>query len=119
MGTDYRADTKTGFWTAFWKNQRTCKFVEESEGKEGEGVFMFRNLYNRAGETQPVDKTGGAASVATSAGVGGKQAKKSEKENSKPSAMQTAMSSGRNLDARRRLSQSAHISAKLPLLAEA
>jgi len=107
MGEHYKADVKTPFWTAFWRNQRTCKFVEESKGQEGSGVYMFRNLYNREGETQPRDLTGGA-----------KKAGKEKKEG-KPTAMQTAMSTGRNLDARRRLSQSAQLSAKLPLLADA
>jgi len=108
MGQHYIADTKTPFWTAFWRNQRTCKFVEESEGMEGTGVFMFRNLYNRTGEVQPVDLTGGK-----------KAAEKVEIKEVKPvSAMATAMSTGRNLDARRRLSQSA-VRASLPILAEA
>lgn len=107
MGEHYKADTKTGFWTAFWRNQRTCKFVEETEGREGEGVYMFRNLYNRDGETKPRDLTGGKV----------KEAKKESKAEKPVSAMQTAMSSGRNMDARRRLSQSAR--ASLPVLVEA
>ena len=101
MGKHYKADVKTGFWTAFWKNQRTCKFVEETEGAEGSGVYMFRNLYNREGETQPHKL------------AAGKEVKVEK------SAMATAMSSSRNLDARRRLSQSAQLRANLPLLAEA
>jgi omega-6 fatty acid desaturase (delta-12 desaturase) len=121
MGKDYKADTTTPFWTAFWRNQRTCKFVEESAGREGEGVFMFRNLYARAGEAAPADRTGGAAEAARAERKNETRGEGTElkRENVKPSAMQTAMSSGRNLDARRRLSQSAQLSAKLPLLAEA
>lgn len=102
MGQHYRADVKTPFWTAFWRNQRSCKFVEETEGQEGSGVFMFRNLYNRDGETKAKDLTEGVKDKAVKEG--------------KVTAMQTAMSTGRNLDARRRLSQSAQIA--LPLLAE-
>jgi omega-6 fatty acid desaturase (delta-12 desaturase) len=109
MGQHYKADVETPFWTAFWRNQRTCKFVEESQGQEGSGVFMFRNLYNRANETKAKDLTGGAAAA---------QKEVKEKVESKPvSAMQTAMSTGRNMDARRRLSQSAR--ASLPVLVEA
>ena len=37
---------------AFWNNHIECKFVEESEGMDGSGVFMFRNLYGRG--TPPV-----------------------------------------------------------------
>jgi omega-6 fatty acid desaturase (delta-12 desaturase) len=100
MGTHYKADVKTGFWTAFWRNQRTCKFVEETEGAEGSGVYMYRNLFNREGEAQPQHL------------AAGKEIKVEK------SAMATAMSSSRNLDARRRLSQSAQLRANLPLLAE-
>jgi len=108
MGTHYKADTKTGFWTAFWKNQRTCKFVEETEGQEGSGIYFFRNLYNKPGQAKPRNLAGGEAKVV-----------KEEKEEVKPiSAMATAMSSSRNLDARRRLSQSAQLRANLPLLAD-
>ena len=111
MGTHYQADVKTPFWTAFWRNQRICKFVEETEGAEGSGVFFFRNLYNRKGESQPIDLTGGKA-IKTLEGKGDEK-----KEESIKSSMATAMSSSRNLDARRRLSQSAR--ANLPLLADA
>jgi len=104
MGKHYIADVKTPFWTAFWKNQRTCKFVEETKGAEGSGVYMFRNLYNREGETQPL-------ALAPAPAV-------AEKETKEKSAMATAMSSSRNLDARRRLSQSAQLRANLPLLAD-
>jgi len=65
-------------------------------------VFMFRNPYNRVGETKAKDLTEGAKD-------------KVAKED-KVTSMQTAMSTGRNLDARRRLSQSAQLT--LPLLAE-
>jgi omega-6 fatty acid desaturase (delta-12 desaturase) len=103
MGQHYKADVKTGFWTAFWKNQRACKFVEETAGAEGSGVYMYRNLNNRAGETQP-------QKLAI-------EQKKEEAKESK-SSMATAMASSRNLDARRRLSQSAQLHANLPLLAD-
>lgn len=102
MGQHYKADVKTPFWTAFWKNQRTCKFVEETAGAEGSGVYMYRNLNNRAGETQPQRLAVG---------------EKLEVKESK-SSMATAMASSRNLDARRRLSQSAQLRANLPLLAD-
>lgn len=103
MGQHYKADTKTGFWTAFWRNQRACKFVEETAGAEGSGVYMYRNLFNRAGETQPQ-----------------KLAVEGRKEEVKEgkSSMAAAMASSRNLDARRRLSQSAQLRANLPLLAD-
>jgi hypothetical protein len=39
MGVHYKADLETPFWTAFVRNQRTCKFVEETEGQEGSGVY--------------------------------------------------------------------------------
>lgn len=102
MGQHYRADTKTPFWTAFWKNQRICKFVEETAGCEGSGVYFFRNLFNRPGEAKPQDLTDGERVVVEE----------------KKSAMAAAMSSSRNLDARRRLSHSAHLAGNLPLLAE-
>ncbi|PMD40173.1 putative Delta(12) fatty acid desaturase [Hyaloscypha variabilis F] len=105
MGQHYKADVKTGFWTAFWKNQRTCKFVEETAGAEGSGVYMYRNLNNRAGETQPQRLA-----------VEEKKEEVNLVKESK-SSMATAMASSRNLDARRRLSQSAR--ANLPLLADA
>jgi omega-6 fatty acid desaturase (delta-12 desaturase) len=107
MGVHYQADTQTPFWTAFWRNQKSCKFVEESEGREGSGVYMFRNLHG-VGEARARDLTGGKAAE-----------RKEEKVEVKPiSAMATAMSSSRNLDARRRLSQSAQLRAR-PLLVEA
>lgn len=34
-------------------------FVEETAGAEGSGVYMYRNLFNREGETQPINYTGG------------------------------------------------------------
>lgn len=67
-------------------------------------MYMFRNLYNREGETQPL-------ALAPAPAV-------AEKETKEKSAMATAMSSSRNLDARRRLSQSAQLRANLPLLAD-
>jgi len=111
MGVHYKADVKTPFWTAFWRNQRSCKFVEESEGQEGSGVFFFRNLYNTKGETQPLNLTGGAKKE--SAVV----EEKDEKVPEIMSSMATAMASSRNMEARRRLSQTAR--ANLPLLADA
>lgn len=105
MGQHYKADTKTPFWVAFWRNLRSCQFVEESEGAEGSGVFMFRNLYAFPGQTPARDLTDGA--------------KDNVKETAKPiGSMATAMASSRNLDARRRLSHSAQLHA-LPLLSEA
>ena len=79
--------------------------MEETEGQEGSGVYFFRNLYNNQGETQPRNLAGGKVLEV--------------KDEAKPiSAMATAMSSSRNLDARRRLSQSAQLRANLPLLAD-
>ncbi|KAH8801493.1 fatty acid desaturase-domain-containing protein [Xylogone sp. PMI_703] len=101
MGKHYKADTKTPFWTAFWKNQRNCKFVEESEGMEGSGVFMFRNLFNKPDQT-PARKL--ASETASEANV----------ETSK-AAMSTGMSAS---NAKRRFSQSAQLRGSLPLLAE-
>ncbi|KAF3917255.1 hypothetical protein AA313_de0201953 [Arthrobotrys entomopaga] len=43
MGKDYKADVRTNFWVAFWRNRRTCSFVQETEGREGTGVYMFRS----------------------------------------------------------------------------
>lgn len=104
MGTHYKADTKTPFWVAFWRNMRACQFVEESEGAEGSGVFMYRNLYGKPNQTPARDLTGGL--------------KDDVKEKAKVTgAMATAMASSRNLEARRRLSQSAVHA--LPILSEA
>lgn len=101
MGKHYAADRETPFWTAFFRNQRSCKFVEETEGAEGSGVYMFRNLYNREGETQPK-----------------KLVDRARVEDCKEKGtMAGAMASSRNLGARRRLSQSAQL-ANLPLLAD-
>jgi omega-6 fatty acid desaturase (delta-12 desaturase) len=57
MGKHYRADTTTPFHYAFWKNQRDCKFVEESV--EGSGILFFRNLHGAG--AAPRDLTDGAA----------------------------------------------------------
>jgi len=113
MGQHYKADVKTPFWTAFWRNQRTCKFVEESEGMEGSGVFMYRNLYNREGEVHAKDLTNGQASIA-------KLDKPTVSKVVPVGSMATAMSTSRNMNAGRRLSQSVQERAKagLPLLAE-
>jgi omega-6 fatty acid desaturase / acyl-lipid omega-6 desaturase (Delta-12 desaturase) len=51
MGVDYKSDTKTNLLVALWKVQRDCKFVEESDGKEGSGVLFFRNLHSKTFET--------------------------------------------------------------------
>ena len=114
MGPHYKADLETPFWTAFFKNQRACKFVEETEGQEGSGVYMFRNLYNREGETQPqnlagIDRSAKGKVVDIAEGLKAATA----------TATAMSMASARHQDARRRLSQSAQLSAKLPLLAEA
>lgn len=104
MGAHYQADISTPFWVAFWRNMKSCQFVEESAGAEGSGVFMFRNLYARPDQTPARDLTAGAAKL---------------DQKPKP-AVATAMASSRNLNARRRLSQSAQLHAtSLPLLAEA
>jgi omega-6 fatty acid desaturase (delta-12 desaturase) len=102
MGKHYRADTQTSFWTAFWKSQRECKFVEESV--QGSGVYFFRNLYGRGVAAR--DLTGGKAddSKAAASSVESK------------SVSVTAMASSRNKDAKRRFSQG--LSSTLPLLAE-
>jgi omega-6 fatty acid desaturase (delta-12 desaturase) len=111
MGVHYKADLETPFWTAFFKNQRSCKFVEETEGQEGSGVYMYRNLFNRDGEAQPQNLAGVDRSEKRDVAEGLKAA----------TATATAMSmaSARHHDARRRLSQSAQLTSKLPILAEA
>lgn len=73
---------------------------------EGQGVYMYRNLYNRDGTTKPLqlaDKL---------------EVKEKAERAEKVGAMAAAMSTSRNLDARRRLSQSAQLRANLPLLAD-
>jgi omega-6 fatty acid desaturase (delta-12 desaturase) len=112
MGKHYQADLETPFWTAFFKNQRSCKFVEETEGQEGSGVYMFRNLSNRDGETQPQNLAGverKAKSYDVAEGI----------KTTTATATALSMAAARHSDARRRLSQSAQLSGKLPLLAEA
>lgn len=103
MGKHYKSDTKTPFWTAFWRNQRSCKFVEESKGCEGSGVYMFRNLQNtpngQAISKKPIDRG----------------SEKSEKKEE----LKSVISSSINIETRRRLSQSAQLRANLPILAEA
>ncbi|TVY49136.1 Delta(12) fatty acid desaturase [Lachnellula occidentalis] len=116
MGKHYRADVKTGFWHAFWKSQRTCKFVEETAGAEGSGVFMYRNLYNKPGQTPAQNLVGTDKNGRNVESQTGGRGAAPVKTSSAPSAMATAMSSSRNLEARRRLSQSAQLN--LPLLAE-
>jgi omega-6 fatty acid desaturase (delta-12 desaturase) len=83
MGQSYmKADDTTGgvwgFWREFWTNQRKCKFVEETEGREGEGVFMFRNLHGEGAEpvrfAAPKDKEGGdVMGVKMPSGVGARR----------------------------------------------
>jgi len=108
MGKHYKADTKTPFWTAFWKNQCDCKFVEESEGMVGSGVYMFRNLHNKEGQTPARNLVGEAKSE--------KGLEEKSIEAPAKNAMSTAMSSSSN--AKRRFSQSAQLRGSLPLLAE-
>jgi omega-6 fatty acid desaturase (delta-12 desaturase) len=116
MGVHYQADLETPFWTAFVRNQRTCKFVEETEGQEGSGVYMFRNLHNRAGETQPQNLAGvnrSEKSVVADPTEGIKSA------TTGAAATAMSMAAARHQDARRRLSQSTQLSSKLPVLVEA
>lgn len=91
--------------------------MEESEGKEGSGVYFFRNLYNRKGETKPVDLTGGKRTAKQVVEEQDKVSCSLETAASVKSSMAAAMNSSRNAEARRRLSQSAR--ANLPLLADA
>ncbi|CAG8971801.1 hypothetical protein HYALB_00001911 [Hymenoscyphus albidus] len=112
MGSHYQADLETPFWTAFFRNQRSCKFVEETVGQEGSGVYMFRNLYNREGETQPANLAGIEKKGEFDIAEGLKAA------TGTATATAMSMASARNLDARRRLSQSA-AKASLPVLVEA
>ena len=90
--------------------------MEETAGAEGSGVYMYRNLFNKDGEAAPRNLVGtnknGRNVESQTAGCGPATAAE------KKSAMATAMSSSRNLEARRRLSQSAQLRANLPLLAE-
>lgn len=103
MGKHYRADTETPFMTAFWRNQRTCKFVEESKGMEGSGIMFFRNLYGKG--TAPKDLTGGkGAAVVEAVPV----------KESKVPVLATAMSAGA---AKRRFSTNL-VGASLPILSE-
>ena len=82
------------FWSAFWRNQRDCKFVEESAGMEGSGVWFFRNLH---GVGEPAkDLTNGKKEVVEAKGT------KTARRNS--------------VGAKRRLSHG--VAAALPLLAE-
>ncbi|KAM7200606.1 Fatty acid desaturase domain containing protein [Rhypophila sp. PSN 637] len=73
MGRHYHADRETPLLKAFWKNQRDCRFVEETPGMEGSGVYMFRNLHG-SGE-RPRDLAAGeglsswAGSMPPSTGV--------------------------------------------------
>lgn len=118
MGTHYRADVKTGFWQAYWNAQRSCKFVEETAGAEGSGVFMYRNLYNKEGQTAAQNLVGSDKNGRNVEGQTSGRGVAPPVKTSAPSAIATAMSSSRNLEARRRLSQSAQLRANLPLLAE-
>ncbi|RKF56086.1 Oleate hydroxylase FAH12 [Golovinomyces cichoracearum] len=101
MGQHYKSDTKTPFWTAFWRNQRTCKFVEESKGCEGSGVYMFRNLHSSPSQNESI-----------------KQADQQQDKVESKDDPKCTLASSINRDARRRLSQSAQLRANLPLLAE-
>ena len=85
---------------AFWKNQRKCKFVEESV--EGSGVYFYRNLHG-SGEP-PKDLTGGKAQEVAEAELVGKKA-----------TATTGVAAASQ--AKRRLSHSAQMTAKaLPIL---
>jgi omega-6 fatty acid desaturase (delta-12 desaturase) len=85
---------------AFWKNQRACKFVEESV--EGSGVYFYRNLHG-TGEP-PRDLTGGKAEEVAEL-VGAKK------------AATTTTATGGVSATKRRLSHSAQMTAKaLPIL---
>lgn len=108
MGKHYRSDTKTPFWTAFWRNQRDCKFVEESEGMVGSGVFMYRNLHNKPGQAP-------ARNLVAEANNGEVVEEDNSTELPAKSAMSTAISAS---NAKRRFSQSAQLPRNLPLLAE-
>lgn len=79
---------------------------------EGSGVYMFRNLYNRAGETQPKDLTNGKREKKVVV-----EEKKEVERSDVLSSMATAMASSRNMEARRRLSHSAKIN--MPVMVEA
>lgn len=88
---------------AFWKNQRACKFVEESV--EGSGVYFYRNLHG-TGEP-PRDLTGGKAEEVAEL-VGGKKAAAGATATGGVAAASQA---------KRRLSHSAQMTAKaLPIL---
>lgn len=100
MGTHYRADRATPFMWAFWKNQRACKFVEESV--EGSGVYFYRNLHG-VGEP-PRDLTGGKAGEVA-------ELIREKKETTATGGVAAAS------HAKRRLSHSAQMTAKaLPIL---
>jgi omega-6 fatty acid desaturase (delta-12 desaturase) len=123
MGGDYRADENMGstgsmglgnfmgvpaFMVAFWKNMRSCRFVEESV--EGSGVYFFRNLHGKG--APPKDLTGGKAEEV-------KAVTEARERRGSVGAMSTAMSSSRNLNAKRRLSHGLQaVPATLPLLSE-
>lgn len=91
--------------TAFWRNQRDCKFVEESV--DGSGIYFFRNLYGKKGQVK--------AKVLCAEGESAVE--RIEELGATSKAIGTAMSSSRNMEAKRRLSQSVS-KATLPLLAE-
>jgi omega-6 fatty acid desaturase / acyl-lipid omega-6 desaturase (Delta-12 desaturase) len=122
MGGDYRADENMGitgsmglmnfmgvpaFMTAFWKNMRSCRFVEESV--EGSGVYFFRNLHGKG--AAPKDLTDGKAREV-------KAVMEARERRGSVGAMATAMSSSRNMNAKRRLSHGINVPTTLPLLAE-
>lgn len=122
MGGDYRCDESMGltgstglgsflgvpaFMTAFWKSMRNCRFVEESV--QGSGVYFFRNLHGKG--AAPKDLTGGKAGEM-------KAVVEARERRGSVGAMSTAMSSSRNLNAKRRLSHGINMPATLPLFAE-
>lgn len=97
MGQHYRADRSTPFWTAFWRNQRNCKFVEETV--DNSGIYFYRNLHGVGVPAK--DLAGGKPAVVQTA-----------------AAISSGMPTKANSTVKRRLSQSAHITAakSLPIL---
>ena len=74
-------------------------------------MYMFRNLYNRAGETQPKDLTSGERKKTVL------EVKKETERSDVLSSMATVMASKKNVEARRRLSHSAMVN--MPVMVEA
>lgn len=102
MGKHYRADRATPFMAAFWRNQRACRFVEETI--QGSGVYFFRNLHGDG--VAPKDLTGGKAEAEAEASSKGAES----------GVASGAVSMPGSADAKRRFSHSA--ARALPILAE-